>query len=88
MGNAPGKLDSVEKKLRKDLNKYDSKLDGIIRSQRRFLSGVEDFFNAIFDIIKLLLGVLDMAVDTGDEILLLIPAGMIFYVAAQLTTIF
>jgi hypothetical protein len=88
MGNAPAKLDKVEQKLRKDLNKYDADLAKILRSQKRFLSGVEDLFDTLASIIKLLLSTFDMVVDSSDEFLILIPAGLIFFVASKLTTIF
>jgi hypothetical protein len=88
MGNVnSATFDNVVAKIKKDVGKYDNKLEGIIREQKKFVVGVEDFFEVIIDMIKVMVGMLDMALDTTELSLIIVPAFMIIFVSAKLTTI-
>lgn len=85
--NVKSQFDKAQVKLKRDLGKYDNKLDDIIENQDRFIASSEDFFDAFISVIKILIGLLDIVIDSADLVLILVPAGLIIFVASRLTSI-
>ena len=85
--NVKSQFDKAQLKLTRDLGKYDTKLDKIVQNQEQFLASTDDFFDGLINIVKMLIGLLDIVVDSADLVLILVPAGMIIFVVSRLTTV-
>jgi len=85
--NVKKQFDKAQVKLTEDLGKYDRRLDLIAQNQKEFIDSSSDFFDALINIVKMLIGLLDIIVDSADLVLILLPAGMIIFVISRLTSI-
>lgn len=85
--NVKSQFDKAQVKLTRDLGKYDRRLDRIVQNQKEFIASSEDFFDGLINIVKMLIGLLDIVVDSADLVLILVPAGMIIFVISRLSSL-
>lgn len=81
------KLQKTEDKLERSLNRYDDKLDNILVEQDNFLNVIQSLFEQIINLFRIGVSLLDVASNSADLLIYLIPAGMILFVCVKLTQI-